>query len=59
MPDMIEHRGLSAFQSVYNDHVVIVENGRIVKHIAATRRQTEADMKRLIDEFIEERSGGK
>lgn len=57
MPDRVEYRGFAAFQSIYNNHVVIVENGRIVKHIDVERRQTEADLKRLIDEFIEERSG--
>lgn len=59
MPDMIEYRGFTAFQSVYNNHVVIGENGRIVKHINTTKRQTEADLIRLIDEVIEEGGGVK
>lgn len=55
--DKVEHRGLVAIQSVYNNHVSIVENGIGVKFISTTKRKTENDLKRLIDEFIEERSG--
>lgn len=54
MPDKVDHRGLTAYQSVYNNGVCITKDGRVVKHIAADKRQTVDDLKRLIDEFIAE-----
>jgi len=57
MPDKVEHRGFVAFQSIYNNFVGIFKDGRAVKKINTKKRQTKADMMKMIDEYIEERGG--
>ncbi len=51
--DKVEHRGLEAFQSMYNDRVLIVKNGKVVHVYSTTERQTADDLRRLIDKHLE------
>ena len=48
----VEHRGYTAVQSGYNHHIMIGKDGKVVSHVHATRRFTEAELKNTIDEHI-------
>lgn len=53
--DKVEHRGMVAHQSYLNNAVLLYKDGERVTKVRTTERQTAEDMKRLIDEFLDNR----
>lgn len=53
--DKVEHRGMVAHQSWLNNAVLLYKDGKQDAKIRTTKRQTAEDMKRLIDEFLDNR----
>ena len=57
MADRIEHRGYIAYQSVYNNRVVIGKDGRVETSIATDKCLDADGLRRVIDDFIEAKGG--
>lgn len=53
--DKIEHRGVEAFQSVYNNAVLLVKDGKCVHVEHTTKRQTVEGVRRIIDGYLKTR----
>lgn len=51
--DKVEHRGVIAFQSVYNNYVLLVRDGTLIARYRTVDTKTADELRSMIDEHLD------